>query len=299
MKKFTLWFLAFIITIFAAYYQRLTGPTYPKRISTTLNDIKYDLKLVRSIDLSEPPQVKLKIYDSTIKANIYYKRLKTDDQYQVAPFRYKKYPVHSYLMNKIFKITEEKGLFAEVPQQPEAGKLQYYIELTDLKGTTYLMKDTPVIIRFKGSVPSYILIPHILLMFLAMLFSTSAGLMSVVKYPSYRKYGIWTLCLFITGGMILGPIVQKFAFGEFWTGIPFGCDLTDNKTLIALLFWILAVVVNRKREKPFYTALAAVVLLLVFSIPHSLLGSELDYNSGKVTQGLLFLFFLRNYSKIS
>jgi hypothetical protein len=93
--------------------------------------------------------------------------------------------------------------------------------------------------------------------------------------------------------MILGPIVQKFAFGSFWTGVPFGWDLTDNKTLIAFLFWILAVVMNLKKERPVYTILAAIVLLLVFSVPHSLFGSELDYSSGQVTQGFILAFFFR------
>ena len=101
----------------------------------------------------------------------------------------------------------------------------------------------------------------------------------------------WTLILFTVGGMILGPIVQYDAFGDLWTGIPFGWDLTDNKTLIALLFWILAVIMNRKEEKPLYVALAAVVLLLVFSIPHSLFGSQLDYATGQVTQGIILNFF--------
>ena len=41
MKKFLLWFLAFVITIAAAYYQRKTGPTYPKRINTVVNDSTY------------------------------------------------------------------------------------------------------------------------------------------------------------------------------------------------------------------------------------------------------------------
>jgi hypothetical protein len=127
-------------------------------------------------------------------------------------------------------------------------------------------------------------------MFFAMLFSTLAGLMSIVKYPLYKKYSIWTLIFLIAGGMILGPIVQDYAFGDLWTGIPFGWDLTDNKTLIALLFWILAVVMNRKQEKPFYTALAALALLLIYSIPHSLFGSELDYTSGQVTQGIIMNF---------
>ena len=124
-----------------------------------------------------------------------------------------------------------------------------------------------------------------------MLFSTLAGLMSIIKYPSYKKYGVWTLILLIAGGMILGPLVQYYAFGELWTGIPFGWDLTDNKTLIALIFWILAVVMNRKQDRPLYTALAAFVLLLIFSIPHSLFGSELNYASGQVTQGIILNFF--------
>jgi hypothetical protein len=278
MKKFILWFLAFLITFSAAIYQRKTGPTYPKRINVTLNNSVHELKLVRSLGLDERPEVKLNINDTTVKAKLFFKRFKSDEEYQVADFKFREEP-------------KKEGIFAEVPQQPAAGKLQYYFELTDLKGTQTLLKETPVVIRFKGSVPAFILVPHILLMFVAMLFSTLAGLMSVIKFPLYKKYSIWTLILFIAGGLVLGPIVQYYAFGDLWTGVPFGWDLTDNKTLIALLFWILAVVMNRKTERPFYTALAAFVLLLVYSIPHSLFGSELDYSSGQVTQGFILNFF--------
>jgi len=200
-------------------------------------------------------------------------------------------------MNKIFKTTEERGFFADVPPQPPAGKLQYYIELTDITGTQSIMKDTPLIIRFKEGVPWYILLPHVLVMFTAMLFSTASGLMSVTNVPEYKKYGTWTLILLIAGGMIFGPIVQKIAFGEFWTGVPFGWDLTDNKTLIVTIFWILAVVMNRKKNRPFYMAAAAIILLIVFSIPHSLFGSELDYSTGEVTQGIIFAFFFTEVKK--
>jgi hypothetical protein len=131
-----------------------------------------------------------------------------------------------------------------------------------------------------------------------MLFSTGSALLAMVKVPSFRKYGIWTLILLSAGGMILGPVVQKFAFGELWTGVPFGWDLTDNKTLIAFLFWLLAVIMNLKKERPQYTILAAVILLLVYSIPHSLFGSELDYETGEVIQGV-FLIFIMKIIKIS
>ena len=278
MKKVILWSLAIIITIAAGTYQKYTGPTYPKRLDVTLNNNFYELKLIRSLALDERSEVKLSIIDTTVKARLFFKRFKSDDEYQVTDFKYRFEP-------------KKEGFFAEVPQQPAAGKLQYYFEITDSKGTQSWFKDKPIVIRFKGGVPAFILIPHILFMFLAMLFSTLAGLMSVIKFPQYKKYAVWTLVLFIAGGMVLGPIVQYFAFGDFWTGIPFGWDLTDNKTLIALLFWILAVFMNRKSDRPIYTALAAFILLLVFSIPHSLFGSELDYTSGQVTQGIILYFF--------
>jgi hypothetical protein len=291
MKKFILWFLAFLITITAAIYQRMTGPTYPKRINVMLNNTVQELKLVRSLSLDARSEVKLNVYDTTVRAKLFYKRYNSDEEFQTADFSCKVYPVHSFLMNKVFRITEEKGLFAEVPRQPAAGKIQYYFDITDSKGTNTYLKDEPVVIRFKGGVPAFILLPHILFMFIAMLFSTLAGLMAVIKYPLYKKYGLWTLILFVAGGMVLGPIVQYFAFGNFWTGVPFGWDLTDNKTLIALLFWIIAVFMNRKSDRPIYTILASVVLLLVFSIPHSLFGSELNYSSGHVTHGIILNFF--------
>lgn len=272
MKKFLLWFSAFVITISAAVYQRHTGPTYPKEINVNLNGKEYELQLVRSLALDRPSEVKLNITDPSISARLFFKKFKTSEDYQVTSFEYR-------------NVQKNEGFYAEVPKQPAAGKIQYYIELTDSDSTKTYFREEPVVIRFKGGVPAYILIPHILIMFLAMLFSNLAGVMSIVKYPQYKKYGVWTLALLIIGGMILGPLVQYYAFGELWTGIPFGWDLTDNKTLIAVIFWIFAVYMNRKHDRPVYIALAAFVLLLVYSIPHSLFGSEFDYSSGEITQG--------------
>jgi hypothetical protein len=278
MKKFVLWMLAFVITLSAAVYQRMTGPTYPKRIDITVNQKKHELKLVRSISLDQKSEVRLNIMDQSVKAKLFFKRYKSDEEYQALDFTYKDDPKHG-------------GFIAEVPKQPVAGKLQYYFEITDSNGTQTYLKDSPVVIRFKGGVPAFILIPHILVMFIAMLFSTLAGLMAVIKFPAFKKYALWTLILLIAGGMVLGPLVQYYAFGDLWTGVPFGWDLTDNKTLLGLIFWIIAVIMNKKSDRTIYTILAAVMLLIVFSIPHSLFGSELNYTSGQVTQGLLLNLF--------
>jgi len=132
-----------------------------------------------------------------------------------------------------------------------------------------------------------------LFMFLAMLFSTVAGILAIFKEKSQKKFGVITLIILAIGGGILGPLVQKFAFGEYWTGIPFGWDLTDNKTLFALIFWIIAVIGNRKEQKTWLTILASVMLMIIFSIPHSMFGSQLDPQTGEVIQGFIFMFFLR------
>jgi ABC-type multidrug transport system fused ATPase/permease subunit len=117
-----------------------------------------------------------------------------------------------------------------------------------------------------------------------MLLSTVAGLFAYFKLPKYQLYGSIAFFTLIVGGMIFGPLVQKFAFSAFWTGVPFGWDLTDNKTLIAVIFWTIAYFTNRKNEKPIWIIVAAIVLLVIFSIPHSMLGSELDYSSGNIIE---------------
>lgn len=290
MKVVFYWVLAIAITAAAVIYQRKTGPTYPKRAEITVNSENYSLRLIRSIEIGSNSQVKLGIEDSTINASLFYKRFNTKEPYQRVDFSYQIKPVKSFIMNKIFKVTEDRGWFAEVPEQPAAGKLQYFYEVTDKHGKSVYMEKEPIVIRFKGAVPGSILFPHIFFMFFAMFLGNVAGIMAVFKYNKYRFFTNVTVIALFIGGMILGPVVQLYAFGELWAGVPFAWDLTDNKTLVAFLFWVLAYFMNRKKERPVYTIVASIVMLMVYSIPHSMFGSQLDPETGKVIQGWIQLF---------
>jgi len=85
----------------------------------------------------------------------------------------------------------------------------------------------------------------------------------------------------LLGGMIFGPITQLYAFGALWTGFPFGYDLTDNKTLIAFIGWTIALIAVFKSKKPGrWIIFASILMFIIFLIPHSVLGSELDYSEG-------------------
>ena len=82
-----LWILAFIITAGSAYYQRLTGPTYPESgaISFQGKEIKY--KFERSCDTSKLVTVKLENIDSGIKGYVEYRRYDTKDDKTLVEMR--------------------------------------------------------------------------------------------------------------------------------------------------------------------------------------------------------------------
>ena len=84
----------------------------------------------------------------------------------------------------------------------------------------------------------------------------------------------------IVGGLLLGPIVQSYAFGAFWTGWPVGSDLTDNKTAIAVLAWLPATLLALLgRHARVAVVVGWLVMMAVFLIPHSLRGSQLDWSA--------------------
>jgi hypothetical protein len=176
-------------------------------------------------------------------------------------------------------INENAGLQAELlPHQPKAGKLLYKIKLIN-QSVSIVIPEKPVVIRYKGAVPLFILIPHIIFIFGAMLLSTRTGLEIFNKEPKFKNLTFVTLLFLFIGGGIFGPITQYYAFDAFWTGFPVGYDLTDNKVLIAVIGWIIAAVMIKKSPNPKrWIAFASILLFAVFLIPHSTLGSELDYN---------------------
>ena len=261
MKKTIFWSLAVIITLGSAVYQRLTGPTYPLRGKAVVAGTEVKFKLPRSAETVRDAEVRIPA-PAPLQGYLDYKRFKTEDAWA-----------------RVVLAREGGDLVGLLPQQPAAGKLLYTINLTGGYVTTPVAGKDPVVIRFKDPVPAWVIIPHVLIMFAGMLLSTAAGLAALDKKRNPRRFVLWAVALLFAGGFVLGPLVQKFAFGVAWAGFPVGIDLTDNKTLITLLFWIAALIAGRKGKpaRPFVIA-ASLVTLLVYLIPHSVLGSEFNYS---------------------
>ncbi|MFC2115819.1 hypothetical protein ACFLTU_05050 [Bacteroidota bacterium] len=273
MKKQTIfWIIAVVVTLAQATYQRMTGPTYPVDRSIEISGQTIESSLPRSHGGETDKEIRIQIPDSEISGQIIYKRYKTDESYDT-----------------VFMDHQDTDLVGYLPHQPPAGKLEYTVVLVK-DDMPYPLNDVPVVIRFKGSVPAWVLIPHILFIFTAELLSLVAGLFAIARLGKYKLYSILTVIFLFVGGFVLGPVIQKYAFGAYWTGFPFGQDLTDNKVLFAMIIWIVAVAMNIRKDRPKLALLAAIVLFLMNMIPHSMFGSELDYESGEVLTGMIMLF---------
>jgi len=268
-KKTLIWIFAVVLTISAAIYQRMTGPTYPQRTLATIGGQTYKFKLLRTFDGEADCPVTINLPDPDITGTL---------EYRIFPQKVD--------FTKLPMVRSGETLTASLPHQGMAGKIEYKIILNKGNDQVTLNDGNTTVMRFKGHVPNVILFPHILIMFLAMLFSNVAGVFALFKIPSMKMVKI-TLGTIFVGGLIMGPLVQKYAFNELWAGVPYGWDLTDNKTLIAFVAWLIAYFFNVKSESRYWVVAAMVVTLGIFSIPHSLFGSQLDPGTGKIIQGMI------------
>jgi len=261
MRKGLFWFLAVVITLGSAVYQRRTGPTHPLKGKAVIDGTEVKYELLRSAETLRDAEVAVPA-PAPIAGWLEWKRYPTEDEWTRVPL-----------------VREGDRLVGHLPKQPAAGKVAYKVHLGQDEAAPPITGDDPVILRYKDPVPAWVFIPHVIIIFAGMLFSTAAGLAALDRKRDPRRFVLWTVASLFVGGFILGPLMQKFAFGVAWTGFPLGTDLTDNKTLIAFLFWIVALIAGRKGKpaRPFVIA-ASLVTLLIFLIPHSLLGSEYDYS---------------------
>ena len=268
-RRIILWVLAVMLTLPTIYYQRRTGPTRPLRVAYEMGGEQFKGKLLRTEVTTENAAIAVPAPDGA-EGRLLYKRFGTDDPFSTALMEF-----------------EDGLLTGRLPAQPPAGKLDYHVRVRCAGEEVRLPRSETeqVTIRFKGAVPVWVLAPHILFMFLSLLVGLRTGLAGIFDPKGLRELFGVTFLFLTLGGMFLGPCVQKYAFGEFWTGWPNGKDLTDNKTLIMWLGWAAAgvamLLLNRRKLVVARGAvvLATALMITIYLIPHSLRGSSLNYQA--------------------
>jgi hypothetical protein len=262
-----LWLVALLITGVAAGYQRRTGPTWPVSVVVELPGAHVSGELPRSHGGPGAAFITLLAPDSAVGGQLLWRRYPTDDPWSAAPL-----------------LRLEDWLAAALPHQDPAGKLEYQVRLSHGGQVVVVPAANSAIIRFRGDVPGLILLPHIMCMFLGLVIGARAFLGTVFNEQAPQRHIPWLLFFLVPGGLVLGPLVQKFAFGAYWTGWPVGEDLTDTKTFVMVFVWIVAWIVSRRlgERRPSLRRgailAAAVIMLVVYLIPHSTHGSQINWS---------------------
>ena len=276
MKRVILiWIAAFVLTAAFLVWQKISGPTYEKRFDTEVAGTRVKGELLRTNSITADMPVTIHVPDSAVTGTVVWRRYPTEDPWARLPM-----------------VRDAEVLRAAIPRQGMAGKVEYHVELAKNGQTVKVPAKEAAVARFKGDVPNTILILHVFAIVTAFLFSTGAGFTALTNGPSLKQLSRIALGFLMVGGLILGPIVQKYAFNAFWTGWPLGEDLTDNKLAVGALLWLITVIRTSKadpenpRAGKWWAVAAMLVIFVIFSIPHSIHGSTLDYESGEHIQAM-------------
>jgi|GEM_PF-3152162 len=172
----------------------------------------------------------------------------------------------------------------KIPSHPWTTKLYYRFVTPGDAGRTdkkiLLAGEEPraMMLKFKGAIPRLVLYPHIVFMFIGICFLmlamwSAAGLLRQRAAPAAARQAWWAWAAMFVGGIPFGILMNYFAFDVYWEAVPFGNDVTDNKTQVALIFWGLAsVFLTRRpgRHAAFFALAAGLLSLAMYLIPHSL-----------------------------
>lgn len=254
-KNIWLWIISIILTLSIVFFQRLTGPTYPITGSLQVGSQPVSYRLERSHTSGLDYIIKIQANATEVKGHVMWRKFPSEQ---------------NWIQTSLLR--DRDILQATLPRQQALQKLEYKVMLEAGNFSIYLNNGQPVIMRFKNHVPWYWLVPHIILMFGAMLFAVRAGL-GVLAHYHRNLYGLtlWTTILLCLGGIVFGCVVQYYAFGVWWSGFPFGYDLTDTKTLIALIAWCLALWRCHKDTSTCHKwiFIAWIITILIYCVPHS------------------------------
>ncbi|MFH1336558.1 MAG: hypothetical protein ABII96_08575 [Candidatus Zixiibacteriota bacterium] len=274
--------LALLFTVLLLGYARRTTMVRSVHKVVEQSDIEIDHHTVPKQVGDQIPVISAKVVGAT-QVNLIYK-IGQNGEYNRVP------------MNRA--PNAENFFTASLPHYPKATKAWYFIEavkrMADGEVRITLPDESkpdfkPILLKYEGVVPLYIIIPHVLCNFAAIFFAALTLFSAIdvrrgkMSLKEAIKFPLITFILLFLGFIPFGIAMNWFAFGVTWEAVPFGRDVTDNKSQIILLFWLATLILvkgtlwgkgeekNLVSERGYFTLVivSLIVTIAMYAIPHS------------------------------
>jgi len=176
----------------------------------------------------------------------------------------------------------------------------YYIEAEDTAGNVISIpervkggeREINFYVTFEGTANRFLFLSHIVLALTAVIFWVHSVFYAFNYIIAGERYNIrlglhsafYGAISFFIFAFPVGGYIAYQVFGQAWSGIPFGWDITDNKSLITFLYYAVLIYLmkgeffkkgigkgNRISDKGFSFALilGLIITIIVYNIPHS------------------------------
>jgi hypothetical protein len=280
--KFLKIIIAVLITLAVLGYARKTSVGRSAKISIEKEGIKIEQMTTPKQEGETPAVIKANVSNaSTVK--LFYK-VGDKPEYEIYEMK---------------ESQSEKGLYeTSVPTYPKGIRGYYYIEASSGQKPALIVtlpdksspKFKPVTLKYQGKPPAWLILIHVLTAFIAVFFAVLSVFSAwrVKKDNNAISAAIINPLLAVISMFVSffpsGFAMNWYTFGTIWEAFPFGKDITDNKSQIIFLAWLLILILfkgslfgksdnkNLVGSKLYFPAvsIAFLVMLIIYAIPHSL-----------------------------
>ncbi len=232
--------IALALSLAVLYIARTYSTVQPQTITTTTNGFTFTYETV-------PKALEMTSFDINVKVD------GDIDSTLSVVFKSSKYgqdihtPHYQYTTTPMTLLDSTSNIYTTTIQTGKRGQnIYYYFVIRDNTGgqrAVFLPQDTNAFtLRFIGDIPNYVLALHIVFLFATAFLVTIAALQGLdiltksAPVAPLSKTMVWVvLCTFIAGYPI-GFMMNQFGYGGFWEGIPFGTNVTDNKSQLLFVY---------------------------------------------------------------
>jgi hypothetical protein len=249
--------------------------SYPVVTEINTGKQKISLQLIRSFEGDGDCPVIFPIGDIAVKGHLVY-NLKSDTLNQV---------------KRDFKREGDK-LTSYLPQQLPGTEMEYRVFLEREKAKIDVNNGKPVVIKFKGKVPLYLILVNAFCIITVLLLSSLTGFYALFNVRSYR----WIIYILLISSLFLSlflfPLVQKYSLNR-WSYMPKMWSL-HTKLLLTSLIWVITALLSLfvKKLRRLWLILASIITCVLFLIPHPDSSEHVKITFGLLRKNLIDLLQL-------